>query len=262
MAPIRRWSVTCLLLPALLIVGACKSRHVKHPALKISDVNRTLAEGREEFLSQKYREALEPFTSLVVGDVGSAAKSEAAYWAGFCYIKLGNYPKAEESFHLALEKLEQPYLVGPARAALADSLAAQGKFESAEREYARALKKYASYVDADVIRSRLANARRRHRFVPSKEAASAPGVSADKTTYEGTGGGRYTLQLGAFKSRAEARKLVKRLEDRGFAPFIQLLERQGRQLFCVRVGNFSTKGDADATQKRIKLLGFDAFLVK
>lgn len=132
-----------------------------------------------------------------------------------------------------------------ARAALyaGDSLRAVGKHPEAREMYKRAQ----SLLESDT------NARR---LIADRLSGSGTGgtVLGSPTT----GGGRYTLQVGAFATRERAQRQADRFSSTAAAlglgsPRISRLSSGGRELFVVQFGRFSSRPTADAT--RLKLGG-------
>ena len=60
------------------------------------------------------------------------------------------------------------------------------------------------------------------------------------------------MQLGAFKSEAEANKLRDRLKSAGFVAFVDKLDADGGTLWRVRAGPETDRGNADKLRGRIK----------
>ena len=89
--------------------------------------------------------------------------------------------------------------------------------------------------------------------VPTRAAEREGGLAdaftraAAKPPAEAVKGGAFTLQLSASQSRDEADRYVRRLRDRGYAPYIVKAEVAGKGTwYRVRMGSFPTK---DAAQR-------------
>jgi septal ring-binding cell division protein DamX len=70
--------------------------------------------------------------------------------------------------------------------------------------------------------------------------------------------GRFTLQIAAYTTRAEADRLVKRLKARGLEARVV----GSTKLFRVRVGRYETRAAAVAAQKELKAKKIDAFVTE
>jgi septal ring-binding cell division protein DamX len=89
--------------------------------------------------------------------------------------------------------------------------------------------------------------------VPTRAAEREGGLAdafdraAARPPAEAVKGGAFTLQLSASQSREEADRFVRRLRDRGYAPYIVKAEVAGKGTwYRVRMGSFPTK---DAAQR-------------
>ena len=68
----------------------------------------------------------------------------------------------------------------------------------------------------------------------------------------------YVVQIGAFGSEANARRLKLQISQIGYSVIVALVETNGRKLHAVRVVGYSSKKAADQTGKDIKKkLGID-----
>ena len=92
--------------------------------------------------------------------------------------------------------------------------------------------------------------------VDSAKREATKGDTTAATSHEAKG--KYTLQIAAYTTRAEADRLAKRLKDRG----IDARVVGTGKLFRVRVGRFSTRAAATAAQKELKTKKIDAFVTE
>jgi len=74
--------------------------------------------------------------------------------------------------------------------------------------------------------------------------------------------GQYTVQLGAFKEEAEAKKLEDFIKQKGYPVFIKQIQiRGGKPWYKVRVGTFDTKEKANKYAENLKKAEPDIKLV-
>ncbi|MBF0130267.1 MAG: SPOR domain-containing protein [Alphaproteobacteria bacterium] len=74
--------------------------------------------------------------------------------------------------------------------------------------------------------------------------------------------GRYTVQVGAFRSPDNARSLSQRLISAGFpANVASVPSRKGGTLHRVYIGRFVNHAKADPVQAAVRARGFDAIVV-
>ena len=65
------------------------------------------------------------------------------------------------------------------------------------------------------------------------------------------------MQVGAFKNKENAEKLLKELKAKGFNGFIKM---ETGKLYKVQVEAFSKKENAENLLKELKTKGFDGFI--
>ena len=88
---------------------------------------------------------------------------------------------------------------------------------------------------------------------------TAKGVSAHRDSAGGSGNkARFTLQVAAYKTRAEADALATRLKTRG----IDVRIAGTAKVFRVRIGHYATRAAATAAAKELKAKKIDAFVTE
>jgi rare lipoprotein A len=74
-------------------------------------------------------------------------------------------------------------------------------------------------------------------------------------------GGRYTLQLGAFSDRDNARRLAMQIEARGYRPNIEEANVRGSTVYRVRLGPFNSIESAQSLGRTLGSSGFNSYVV-
>jgi cell division protein FtsN len=74
-----------------------------------------------------------------------------------------------------------------------------------------------------------------------------------------SGEATYTVQVGAFRQRHEAESKADALKTRGYS-FVIESPATADGLFLVKVGNFNSRADAVAMEKRLRKDGFNCFI--
>ena len=94
-------------------------------------------------------------------------------------------------------------------------------------------------------------------LVPARPIHAAPRARAASS-----GEGRYTVQVGAFRSADNARSLEQRLDAAGFhASITPFSDRKGGAMYRVHIGRFANPGKAAPTRASVKSRGIDAIVV-
>ncbi len=124
-----------------------------------------------------------------------------------------------------------------------DAAAARAQADSAAR---------ADSIRADSV-ARAEAARKARARAARPPAPSAPPAA---TPHASDSSGGYSVQVGAFATEAEARKLVDRLKTRGIDARVDGV----RKPFRVRIGHYKSHAEASDALTRFKKLGLDGFV--
>ncbi|HWH51111.1 MAG TPA: SPOR domain-containing protein [Gemmatimonadaceae bacterium] len=92
---------------------------------------------------------------------------------------------------------------------------------------------------------------------PTDSASTAPATRA-RSAKAPVSRGRYTLQVAAYASKADADALAKRLKTRG----LEVRVVGGTKLFRVRIGRYTTRAAATAAQAQLKARKISAFVAE
>lgn len=107
--------------------------------------------------------------------------------------------------------------------------------------------------EARAAAARKSAERAQSRERPKESARKAPAPARARTPAPREG---YSVQVGAFATRAEAQKAVARLHDRGIEARIDGAAKP----FRVRIGHFKTRTEASEALARYKKLGISGFV--
>ena len=66
----------------------------------------------------------------------------------------------------------------------------------------------------------------------------------------------FTLQIGAFKKKENAQKMKYYLKEKGYPAYISIFEKDGRELYRLRVGKFNLRKEAEAVRRRLEAEGY------
>ena len=89
---------------------------------------------------------------------------------------------------------------------------------------------------------------------PPPPAATPPARPAASPAASGAKPG-YVVQLAALNSRSEADAMVKRLSAKGYEAFVQAPANGAPSIFRVRVGNYSTRSEAETVAAKLEKEG-------
>ena len=84
---------------------------------------------------------------------------------------------------------------------------------------------------------------------PAPKPTPAPAAAA--TAVPASAGGAIAVQVGAFATRKEADSLARKLSGRGYAVYVMNPVDDGKNVYRVRVGNYSTADEAQRVSARL-----------
>ena len=116
-----------------------------------------------------------------------------------------------------------------------------GNVENADKFTARLLESYPFSQQAYAVRAQ-ANL---------QNPAGAPMGGSGSNTVPDSTGASFTVQAGAFSDRTNALKLLRALEDAGFAARVEMRTVRDTHFYVIRVGYFATRDAAEAAAAQI-----------
>jgi len=228
------------------------------------------------FLEGKYNAVISE-TEELIGS-GSGRKDELYYIKGLSELKANRFGAAKTSFNYIISNYSWSKKVFDARLGLGDSYFLEGDNTGALNVYNDIAGRYPSDKNISMVYSRLSlcyartGARARadayYNMVKEKaplsfEARSAPAVApsiqsspARNAPSPIAGADRYSVQVGSFKNKRNADKLVKKLAARGYESYVEIPVFSGDKFYRVRVGKFSSKEATSKTASRLESEGY------
>jgi len=202
--------------------------------------------------------------------LGRKQKREVLYLAALSYLKLKNFSKARKLFNKVLSMgdgtTKQDVYIG-----IANSYFLEKHYTKAIKAYKTVLSTYPAsdklsgvYYNLGLIyKARKENDKANYYFQKVKEQYGNS-FEADKTVYlsKTSNVEYYIVQLGAFKSLRNAKRLVRRLSRKKFDSYIQKVRKRGKNLYRVRGGKFSNKTYATRLKNKLRRSGFSAKIIE
>ena len=253
------------LLPFVLLAG-CRPLPVLAP-LTSRELQRQTAQAEAEFLNGHFGNAEALYQGVAERAPSPRDRARARYWRGVCRLKLGRGSEARSDFQSYLSDPVDSGLEFEAREGLADCAREQEYFDEAAGLYeSLAASTSPSSRKASLLR-RLAECRSKAGdstgAMQARRMASKLGKARETPDPEraAKADNEFAVQLGAFSKRRAADELAKRIRAHGLPGEVLPRQVKGRQLYCVRSGQFSEKPSAERHAQKLKRIGFDAIVV-
>jgi tetratricopeptide (TPR) repeat protein len=196
-------------------------------------------------------------------------KKEVLYLTGISYIKTGHYEDARKTFEDILElkgnEFREETYIG-----IADSYYNEQRYDKAINAYEDVLNMYPRsnrlsgiYYNLGLSYKAIGDAEKANYYFQKVSKQYTQSFEADTGTYVPIERKQeyYIVQLGAFNSLKNAKKMVKGLSRKGYESYIQKVERNGETLYRVRAGKFSNKYYASRLQRKLKRDRFSAKII-
>lgn len=246
----------------------------------------TSAERADElFLEGKYDLAMMEADKAISADSGK--RYELYYLKGLSALKLNKFVEARKSFEYVMEHYSRSDRALDSYIGIGDAYYLEGNTQGALRSYKAAADAFADNKNIVVVRQRITeclarpgvrerakeytetgsveagpaaagSAKKRKEsvnFTPRKKAA----VIIEPLTQEESpkaGTGQFSVQVGSFKNRSNAFKLVSKLSARRYEARLESPAGASDKLYRVKVGRMSSKEDAERLAVKLKREGY------
>ncbi len=245
---------------AILLPG-CPPRRATPPAPVAGE---PFAGGPRDYLKKDYAPAAARFEEYLAFRLSPSEEAAGRYWLGRSLLMLGRAAGAVDEFGRALECPPAADIAGLVQLGRADALRALGRADEAEQDYRSIINRNAASAPVDVAMIRLSqllNARGKQveaRPVMQDYATRFPDSPVPGDLQPTQPSGRFSVQAGAYSVKNNAAIMASGLRGKGFDARLDEIASR----WCVRVGRFATRAEAQAEARRLREAGHDAFTVE
>jgi len=238
----------------------------------------TSAERADElFLEGNYEKAMAKADEAIGADSGK--KYELYYLKGLSALKLNKFAEARKNFEYVKERYPRSGRVLDSYIGIGDAYFLEGNTQGALRSYKTAADTFPDDKNISIVRQRItecmtksgtqdkakeytaprpAPAERRREsvnFTPKQRGYVRIDPPAQTVAnYSGTG--QFSVQVGSFKSRSNASKLVSKLSARHYEARLESPTESSDKLYRVKVGKMSSREEAEKLAARLKREGY------
>jgi len=247
--------VCVLLLCALAAAAGCAKGALNKEGQRLFTV------GYDSLQQGRYPDADRNFTRVIAGNPNSWALSEVFYFRGLTRLRMGRRTEAKTDFLQGAShygrKLTQVYSV----VALANLEYEEGHDTMAVNLYKRALARDLGEVPVDAVLFRLAVGLQRLGHWREADDTFAHLIDKYGESELRTAAQRrfqasfFTVQVGAFADRRNARSLAGKLRAEKWPVVVGLVAGKDKTLHTVSVGQYRTYLDARAVAEKLKAKG-------
>lgn len=216
----------------------------------------------ESMLKGNYSESITSCKRLLNRRLTFLEKRHIHYLMGLSYLKLGNTQEAIREFQRAISKSKDSITIN-SLVGIADAYFLDEDFYKAIDKYQYILSDYSSISNKGNIYYKLArsylkagnwhNSKTYFKKVKRNYPLSFEGLLAKDILKENVF--YFTIQVGSFANRDNAKKLYYRLKKQNFPVYIDKKEINQRTFYRVRVGKFNTNNKVLSMGKKLERAG-------
>ena len=230
----------------------------------------------KDFLDGKYNTVVSESESLI--NSGSARRDELYYLKGLSELKTNRFGDARASFNYIISNYSWSKKVFDARVGLGDSYFLEGNNTRALNVYNEIVDSCPSDKNITVVYSRISScyarmglrdkadsyyARVRGKAplsfeakLPPEAASSPQNFTVRKAPSQGKGSGTFSVQVGSFKNKRNADKLVKKLSAGGYEGYVAIPVFSSDKFYRVKVGKFASRDEASRASAKLESGGY------
>lgn len=229
----------------------------------------------ELFLEGNYEKAMAEADKAIAADSGK--RYELYYLKGLSALKLNKFAEARKNFEYIAEHYPRSSRALDAYTGIGDAYFLEGNTQGALRSYKTAVDAFGDDKNISVVKQRITDcmARLGQASGPGERAAPKPAEKPMRhvnftpknksyahidTPAQGAvkhdGSGQFSVQVGSFKSRSNACKLVSKLSSRHYEARIESPSAASDNLYRVKVGRTSSKEEAGKLAARLSREGY------
>jgi len=185
-------------------------------------------------------------------------KAEVLLVKGTCLIKMGKYMQARDVLKKAI-----PYAQGDLAIELymgiADTYFMQQEYDNAISVYKQLLTKKANESYLAMLYYKLGKAyQKKSKWVEAEEyfgqlkSKFPKSFEAELIKKSSTGGSFFTIQVGCFIDKGNAKELYDDLKKKGYEVYLSDFQSKGQKLYRIRVGQFVSRIAAEYTEGKLR----------
>ncbi len=238
----------------------------------------SLARVEKLFLDGRYNTVISEADGLI--NSGEGRKDELYYLKGLSELKSNKFAGARESFSCIIDHYSWSEKIFDARIGMGDSYLLEGNNSKALSVYSDIASQYSTDKNIPIVYGRLnlcyskmglrdkadsylKMVRDQAPYSFEAKLASPSTIDTKKfaekeTSSPNANEGKYSLQVGSFKNKRNAEKLVRKLTAKGYKSYISIPVLSSDKFYRVKVGNFSSQAEASNIASKLKSEGYGA----
>lgn len=218
------------------------------------------------FLQGDYKACIQEGEKILSVGRKQDKKDELYYFLALSYLKEKDPFSASKNFKIILNEFSKSKFKEEAQIGLGDSYFMREDYSIADFQYKELLNKNPRtklkpglYYRLSQTGLKTGDKQQQEEYLArlKKEFPLSPEARMNKENMTIS----YTIQVGAFSSKANADSLAKELTNKGYAASVSEGFQEGNKLYKVRVGHFNNRSDAEVLEKRLRKEGYPTKII-
>jgi len=226
-----------------------------------------LDKAKNYFLSGDYNSAISEGERLLASNSGAANSDELYHILALSYMKDGNYLRASDIFEIILKEFKQSSFRDEATLGLGDTFFLRGEYDKAKAYYqelininGRGKLVPAAYYRLSQCAFKQGNPAEGKEYLNKLKEGSPLNpellLNRDLCFLPDSSDFYYTVQVGAFSSPENARRLTDKLVQNGYPAYLEEVASPGKPSYRVRVGKFKLRKEAAQWNDKLTQEGY------
>lgn len=199
------------------------------------------------YISGDYKAAIRQGEKLIALSRDQPNLDELYYFLGLSYLKDGNYLRSWDIFEIIINEFPKSNYLEEAKLGLADTYFLRRDYPKARQGYSRLLESTANQKIKYLLNTRLELCAGKEREAPSllqEEVRQKPEAVV------------YSVQVGAFASEDNAKKLIRELSAKGYSSYNEHSTQGDKDMYRVKTGKFASLEEARAVEASLSKEGY------
>lgn len=216
------------------------------------------------FLEGRYEKAISEADDLIGSR--SRQRDEVYYLKGLSELKLQRFGEARRSFQNILDRYPGSGRAFDAYVGMGDSYILEDRASSALKEYEEASRRFPRDNNIVTVYSRMSDCyaklgdkAKEEEYSQKSRGIKVPTIPETVTHTKDVPRGEtgyISVQVGSFKNKKNAEKMVRKLSREGFEAYVEIPAGSGDKLYRVKAGRLQSLQSADALESKLKARGY------
>ncbi len=202
---------------------------------------------KSSYISGDYKAAIREGEKLIAASRGQPNLDELYYFLALSYLKDGNYLRSWDIFEIIINEFSKSNYLEEAKIGLADTYFLRQDYPRAKQAYSQLLESARNGKLKSILNSRLKLCADKEKEIPAQPQEQI--VQKSEVA-------EYSVQVGAFSSIQNAKRLTQELSAKNHSSFIEHSIQGDKDIYRVKAGKFAALEEAQALETILSKEGY------